>query len=47
MWQELYKTVLRYLLRLGLSRQDAEDMAQEALLSTYLHLDSIQPGLTC
>lgn len=44
MWQELYETALRYLLRLGLSRQDAEDLAQEALLSTYLNLDGIGPG---
>jgi RNA polymerase sigma-70 factor (ECF subfamily) len=44
MWQDLYKTVFRYLLKLGLSYTDAEDVAQEALLSTYLHLDSIQEG---
>lgn len=44
MWQELYKTVFRYLLKLGLPRQDAEDMAQEALLSTCLPLDGIRPG---
>lgn len=44
MWQELYEAALRYLLRLGLSRQDAEDLAQEALLSTYLNLDGIEPG---
>lgn len=47
MWQELYKTALRYLLRLGVSRQDAEDLAQEALLSIYLNLDGIEPGKLC
>jgi len=44
MWQELYRMVIHYLLRLGLSHADAEDIAQETLLSTYLHLDSIQEG---
>ncbi|MCF6095769.1 sigma-70 family RNA polymerase sigma factor [Thermovorax subterraneus] len=44
MWQELYKLVFHYLLSLGISRADAEDIAQETLLSTYLHLDGIQDG---
>jgi len=44
MWQELYRIVYYYLLKLGLSHTDAEDIAQEALLSTYLHLDSIHDG---
>jgi RNA polymerase sigma-70 factor (ECF subfamily) len=44
MWLDLYKTAFRYLLKLGLPYTDAEDIAQEALLSTYLHLDSIQEG---
>jgi len=44
MWQELYRIVYYYLLKLGLSHADAEDIAQEVLLSTYLHLDSIQDG---
>ncbi|WP_026486658.1 RNA polymerase sigma factor [Caldanaerobius polysaccharolyticus] len=44
MWQDLYRIVFHYLLKLGVSRADAEDIAQEALLSTYLHLDSIQDG---
>ncbi|MGB9661276.1 MAG: RNA polymerase sigma factor [Moorellaceae bacterium] len=44
MWEHLYNIVFRYLLKLGLSCADAEDIAQEALLSTYLHLDSIEEG---
>lgn len=44
MWQEMYKMAYHYLLSLGLRREDAEDLAQEALLSTYLHLDGIQEG---
>lgn len=44
MWDHLYQVALRYLLRLGLSYAEAEDIAQEALLSTYLHVDSIQEG---
>ncbi|GAV25390.1 DNA-directed RNA polymerase subunit sigma [Carboxydothermus islandicus] len=44
MWQELYRIVYHYLLKLGLSHADAEDIAQEVLLSTYLHLDSIHEG---
>lgn len=44
MWQDLYRLVFHYLLNLGISHADAEDIAQEALLSTYLHLDGIQGG---
>ncbi|HHV78368.1 MAG TPA: sigma-70 family RNA polymerase sigma factor [Firmicutes bacterium] len=44
MWQELYEVAYHYLLRLGLASADAEDLAQEALVSTYLHLDGIQQG---
>jgi RNA polymerase sigma-70 factor (ECF subfamily) len=44
MWQDLYKIAFHYLLSLGISKADAEDIAQETLLSTYLHLDGIQEG---
>lgn len=44
MWQDLYKLAFHYLLSLGISKADAEDIAQETLLSTYLHLDGIQDG---
>ncbi|SHM86559.1 RNA polymerase sigma-70 factor, ECF subfamily [Caldanaerovirga acetigignens] len=44
MWQDLFKLVFHYLLSLGISKADAEDIAQETLLSTYLHLDGIQEG---
>jgi RNA polymerase sigma-70 factor (ECF subfamily) len=44
MWQDLYKLAFHYLLSLGISKADAEDIAQETLLSTYLHLDGIQEG---
>lgn len=44
MWQDLYKLVFHYLLSLGISHTDAEDVTQETLLSTYLHLDGIQDG---
>jgi len=44
MWQDLYRLVFHYLLGLGISKADAEDIAQETLLSTYLHLDGIQDG---
>ncbi|MDH7574115.1 MAG: sigma factor, partial [Clostridia bacterium] len=39
MWEHLYRAALGYLLRLGLSPAEAEDLAQEALISTYLHAD--------
>jgi len=44
MWQDLYKAAFYYLLKLGVPQADAEDIAQEALLSTYLNLDGIQEG---
>ncbi|MDP9750770.1 RNA polymerase sigma factor [Thermoanaerobacter pentosaceus] len=44
MWQGLYKAAFYYLLKLGVPQADAEDIAQEALLSTYLNLDGIQEG---
>jgi len=44
MWQDLCRLVFHYLLGLGISKADAEDLAQETLLSTYLHLDGIQDG---
>ncbi|WP_028992323.1 RNA polymerase sigma factor [Thermoanaerobacter thermocopriae] len=44
MWQDLYKAAFYYLLNLGVPQADAEDIAQEALLSTYLNLDGIQEG---
>ena len=44
MWENLYRLVFHYLLGLGISKADAEDLAQETLLSTYLHLDGIQDG---
>jgi len=44
MWEELYRSTYRYFLSLGLAREDAEDLAQETLLATYLHLDGIQCG---
>lgn len=44
MWQDLYRLVFHYLLGLGISEADAEDLTQETLLSTYLHLDGIQEG---
>lgn len=31
MWQGLYRLLFRYLLNLGLAREDAEDLAQETL----------------
>lgn len=44
MWEELYRSTYRYFLGLGLACEDAEDLAQETLLSTYVHLDGIQDG---
>lgn len=44
MWQELYEIVFRYLRKQGLSPMDAEDLAQETLLATYLHLGGIAEG---
>jgi len=44
MWQDLYRLAFQYLLKLGMSYYDAQDMAQETLLCVYLHLDSIQEG---
>ncbi|SHE87240.1 RNA polymerase sigma-70 factor, ECF subfamily [Thermoanaerobacter uzonensis DSM 18761] len=44
MWQDLYKAAFYNLLKLGVPQADAEDIAQEALLSTYLNLDGIQEG---
>ncbi|MDI3480758.1 MAG: polymerase sigma-70 factor, subfamily [Tepidanaerobacteraceae bacterium] len=44
MWQELYRIAFYYLLRLGMSHDDAEDAAQETLLFVYMHLDGIQEG---
>ncbi|TCO60415.1 RNA polymerase sigma factor [Caldanaerobacter subterraneus] len=44
MWQDLYKAAFYHLLKLGVPQADAEDIAQEALLSTYLNLDGIQEG---
>lgn len=44
MWERLYRIAVGYLLRLGLSPADAEDIAQEALISTYLHADGVPEG---
>lgn len=44
MWQELYRLVLRYLLNLGLAREDAEDLAQDTLVAAYLHMDGVEDG---
>lgn len=44
MWQELYRLAFCYLLKLGMSHDDAEDAAQETLLFVYLHLDGIGEG---
>lgn len=44
MWEHLYRVALRYLRDRGVPLQDAEDIAQEALISTYLHTDGIQEG---
>ncbi|RJQ27541.1 MAG: sigma-70 family RNA polymerase sigma factor [Peptococcaceae bacterium] len=44
MWQELHRLIYRYFSGLGLAREDAEDLAQEALIAVYLHLDGVRPG---
>ncbi|NHM27162.1 sigma-70 family RNA polymerase sigma factor [Desulfofundulus sp. TPOSR] len=44
MWQELYRLTYRYFSGLGLTREDAEDLAQETLVAAYLHLDGVRPG---
>ncbi|GEA18584.1 RNA polymerase sigma factor [Moorella sp. E306M] len=44
MWQELYRLAYRYLVSLGLAREDAEDLAQETMMAACLHLDGVQPG---
>ncbi|MGB9866500.1 MAG: RNA polymerase sigma factor [Bacillota bacterium] len=43
-WQQLYRMTYRYFVDLGLTREDAEVLTQETLLSTYLHLDAIGEG---
>ena len=43
MWQELYRLTYRYLKRLGLTHEDAEDLAQETLVAVYIHLDGVCP----
>lgn len=42
MWQELYRLTYRYLKGLGLTHEDAEDLAQETLVTAYLHLDGVR-----
>ena len=42
MWQELYRLTYRYLKGLGLTHEDAEDLAQETLVTAYLHLDEVR-----
>lgn len=44
MWQELYRRAYAYLAGLGLGHEDAEDLAQETLISAYLHLEAVHPG---
>jgi len=44
LWQELYRLSYHYLAGLGLTHEDAEDLAQEALAAAYLHLDGVRPG---
>ncbi|WP_406676898.1 RNA polymerase sigma factor [Moorella sp. ACPs] len=44
MWQELHRLAYRYLVSLGLTREDAEDLAQETMVAACLHLDGVQPG---
>lgn len=44
MWQELYRLSYNYLAGLGLTHEDAEDLAQETLVAAYLHLDGVRPG---
>ncbi|MDO8963710.1 MAG: sigma-70 family RNA polymerase sigma factor [Coriobacteriia bacterium] len=44
MWQELFALAYRYLRGRGLAHADAEDIAQDTLLTTFKHLDGIEPG---
>ncbi len=44
MWQELFELAYRYLRGRGATHADAEDLAQETLVSTFEHLDGIDAG---
>lgn len=44
MWQALYVVAYRCLRDRGVYHADAEDLAQETLLTTYRNLDGIEPG---
>lgn len=44
MWQELYRLVFNYLSNLGLTCEEAEDLAQESLVAAYIHLDGVPQG---
>jgi RNA polymerase sigma-70 factor (ECF subfamily) len=44
MWEQLHLLAYRYLRRQGLSRPDAEDLAQETLAAAYLHMDGVARG---
>lgn len=43
MWQTLYVMVYRCLRDRGVSHADAEDLAQETLLTAYRSLDGVEP----
>lgn len=44
MWQELYRLAYNYLTNLGLTFEEAEDLAQESLVAAYIHLDGVPQG---
>ena len=44
MWGQLHLLAYRFLRRQGLAHADAEDLAQETLVTAYMHLDGVASG---
>lgn len=44
MWRDLFSFTYGHLRKRGVSKSDAEDIAQEALTSAYVNLDGIDPA---